>query len=326
MLNEKLKKRLIQKRQNVKNKLKLLRQGQVLQEDLFNPITKHLKNIEYKLDGSQNISSNLEPEQFLSQNSQREIISNKKEEGREEVEDDNETSDLKKSIINDINFEDEEIEEEEEIDNSQSKVPMNESQRFEDIAKQSFVDYLEQYDPLPRKYVRGMYTDNENKEYDHKYGIRLDTETEKLMIGDSQIHIVGSDLFIKNKRYKGTQGLYELLFKKYPINFTQQDQQNYKNIVSKTNANRRYYRSDRQIDGSKLEKYKKIIAPIVQGKGMFMEVDTNDTKIDYIHWDDPNELVDRLRLLLASQSAGHTGHKNEINSIIEELREARIIE
>jgi hypothetical protein len=44
------------------------------------------------------------------------------------------------------------------------------------------------------------------------------------------------------------------------------------------------------------------------------------------YWDDPNELVDRLRLLVSSTSAGHTGHNNEIISILEELREARIIQ
>lgn len=48
-------------------------------------------------------------------------------------------------------------------------------------------------------------------------------------------------------------------------------------------------------------------------------------KFNYIYWDDPNELVDRLRLIVASQAAGHTGHTNEIISIIEELREANII-
>lgn len=47
--------------------------------------------------------------------------------------------------------------------------------------------------------------------------------------------------------------------------------------------------------------------------------------INYTYWDDPNELVERLRLLTASQTAGHTGHDNEIISIIEELREADII-
>jgi len=45
----------------------------------------------------------------------------------------------------------------------------------------------------------------------------------------------------------------------------------------------------------------------------------------YKYWDDPNELIERLRLLLASESAGNTNHKNEMISIIEELREANII-
>jgi len=29
----------------------------------------------------------------------------------------------------------------------------------------------------------------------------------------------------------------------------------------------------------------------------------------YKYWDDPNELIERLRLLLASESAGNTNHK-----------------
>lgn len=45
----------------------------------------------------------------------------------------------------------------------------------------------------------------------------------------------------------------------------------------------------------------------------------------FTYWDDPNELVQRLRLLVSSTSAGHTGHNNEILSIVEELREAKII-
>ncbi|KAL9889256.1 uncharacterized protein ACN427_008628 [Glossina fuscipes fuscipes] len=45
----------------------------------------------------------------------------------------------------------------------------------------------------------------------------------------------------------------------------------------------------------------------------------------YTYWDDPNELVDRLRLLLSSESVGHNNQKNEIISIVEELREANII-
>ncbi|XP_030763180.1 uncharacterized protein LOC115887810 [Sitophilus oryzae] len=49
-------------------------------------------------------------------------------------------------------------------------------------------------------------------------------------------------------------------------------------------------------------------------------------KTDYVYYDDINELVERLKLLISSQMAGHSGHNNEIISILEELREANIIE
>ena len=51
----------------------------------------------------------------------------------------------------------------------------------------------------------------------------------------------------------------------------------------------------------------------------------HDSRPEYIHWDDPNVLVDRLQLLLGSQAAGNPSHNNEIMSIIEELRDAQII-
>lgn len=48
--------------------------------------------------------------------------------------------------------------------------------------------------------------------------------------------------------------------------------------------------------------------------------------IVYEYYDDPNELCIRLKLLLASKSAGNSNHDQEINSIVEELRERGIIE
>ncbi|KAL9873249.1 uncharacterized protein ACN2A1_014365 [Glossina fuscipes fuscipes] len=61
-------------------------------------------------------------------------------------------------------------------------------------------------------------------------------------------------------------------------------------------------------------------------KGSGLSLKSLDTrKPIYTYWDDPNELVDRLRLLLSSESVGHNNQKNEIISIIEELREANII-
>jgi len=39
----------------------------------------------------------------------------------------------------------------------------------------------------------------------------------------------------------------------------------------------------------------------------------NDNAIDYVHWDDPNELVDRLRLLDASHRAGNNAHNESVD-------------
>lgn len=52
----------------------------------------------------------------------------------------------------------------------------------------------------------------------------------------------------------------------------------------------------------------------------FIPYNVND-RIIYEYFDDPNELCDRLRLLTSSRAAGNTNHMQEINSIIEELRE-----
>ena len=63
----------------------------------------------------------------------------------------------------------------------------------------------------------------------------------------------------------------------------------------------------------------------VKGLPKFMIAKGRERSLDYMYWDDPNELVDRLRVLVAERSAGNNNHNNEILAIIEELREAKII-
>ncbi|VEN60043.1 unnamed protein product [Callosobruchus maculatus] len=241
----------------------------MLQETLYNPITKHLKNIETKLQNPNSsvgmttstttASTRTVPEDLKSQQHET-----KREDGsadsdtvwstpnfphkrrlsfksttkrklstRNNYEDDDnndEPSSLKRSIIADINsdYEDNESEYNYNIATNNS-----EKNRFDDIAEKSFTEYLEQYDVLPRKYISDMYNDTTNKEFDHKYGIRLDKDIEKFMIGDSQLQFVDADVYVKGKRYKGTHGLYELLFKKRPNGniFNAEDLKNYRQII-----------------------------------------------------------------------------------------------
>lgn len=75
--------------------------------------------------------------------------------------------------------------------------------------------------------------------------------------------------------------------------------------------------------------------PTKKGKGLKSFTDQFDfnfipynrnNHIIYEYFDDPNELCDRLRLLISSRIAGNTNHMQEINSIIEELRELKCID
>lgn len=63
-----------------------------------------------------------------------------------------------------------------------------------------------------------------------------------------------------------------------------------------------------------------------QGDGLEKEFIPYNSNIVYEYYDDPNELCDRLRLLIASKQAGNSNHDQEINSILEELRDNNIIE
>lgn len=50
-----------------------------------------------------------------------------------------------------------------------------------------------------------------------------------------------------------------------------------------------------------------------------------NNRIVYEYFDNPNELIERLKLLISSRMAGNTNHMQEINSIIEELHELGLI-
>lgn len=80
---------------------------------------------------------------------------------------------------------------------------------------------------------------------------------------------------------------------------------------------------------SSLKTINDVIQPLFKsGNGIqteYMILDKKSDNLEYTYWDDPNELIDRLRLLVSSSTAGHNAHNNEIVAIIEELREANII-
>ncbi|KAF0712107.1 Uncharacterized protein FWK35_00029830 [Aphis craccivora] len=109
---------------------------------------------------------------------------------------------------------------------------------------------------------------------------------------------------------------FNIYFSKSPKLYTNKDLKTYKSILNQTSAHL-------TADGSKIKKGGNKYADIIQnlfpsGSGITMKLQ----KHNLVYWNDPNELVDRLRLLLASKAAGNTGVSNEILSIFEESREA----
>ena len=180
------------------------------------------------------------------------------------------------------------------------------------------------------------------KKSDTSLGIYPD-ENNKLKIGSKKITVVGNDIKIEDKIYPGTTGLWELIVRKElpKTEYTEEDYLNYGRILKQTNAI--YQGNDPKSklpQGNKGEKWKKLIKPIWEeiksekgkggkgGKGKGGKEDpkpgTSGTGLKILP-SDPNALIDRFDLLFSSKKAGHTGVRNEIVSILDELKRQGVL-
>ena len=189
------------------------------------------------------------------------------------------------------------------------------------------------------------------KNSDTTSGIKPDeTDKNKLKIGSKEIKIIGNNIMIEDKIYTGTPGLWELIVRKElpTIKITDEDYLNYGKILKQTDA---IYHDDNSKNNkpksSKGDKWKKLIKPIWDdikeekgkggkggkgkgkgGKGKGGEEDpkpgTSGTGLKILP-SDPNALIERFDLLFSSQNAGHTGVRNEIISILDELKRQGVI-
>ena len=159
----------------------------------------------------------------------------------------------------------------------------------------------------------GNFRKLEEEEKDKIYGPKK-YHNGVIELGREEVKFNNNTIIIKDKSYQLTPGLVELLFSRYPMQYTDNDLNTYKLILIQTSAHL-------TLDGTKIKKagtkYKQIITKLFPS-GMGVKLQTHNL----VYWNDPNELVDRLRLLLASQSAGNTGVSNEILSIFEKLYES----
>ena len=146
-------------------------------------------------------------------------------------------------------------------------------------------------------------------------------------IGNKRILIKDDNIILGDDTFIGTAGLWGLITSKNPdkklIDWTKKDRYNYDKLMIKTNALHKGYNPNRGPRSSKGWKWTNILSTIwfgeepkegYQGKGVVVIPS------------DPNALLERLDLLLASQEAGHTGVRNELVSICDELKRQGVLD
>ena len=178
------------------------------------------------------------------------------------------------------------------------------------------------------------------KDIDKFYGIYA--EDGKFKIGNEFITIEDNDIKVKDKNFEGTKGFWNLVTLKEPENYTKEDLSKYQQLVILTNA---AYRNNDPTQNypknSRGYKWKNIIKPIWEAikeqekdeeeYKEFEEPDEDEptpgTSGDGLKIlpSDPNALIDRFDLLFSSKKAGHTGVKNEIVAILDELKRQGVI-
>ena len=186
-----------------------------------------------------------------------------------------------------------------------------------------------------------------NKEnLDLNFGLNTQNEERKFKIGDKLVKFDGNNIMVEDKTFIGTPGFWALIIGKNPSSddYTDDDKKKYKELLIKTNAI--FKNNDptetRPKGNYQGNKWNKIIKPIWEeikpkptgkggkgGKGRKKRQEdpqpsTSGTGLTVLP-SDPNALIERFDLLFSSQKAGHTGVKNEIVSILDELKRQGVI-
>ena len=179
----------------------------------------------------------------------------------------------------------------------------------------------------------------------------LDVKEGMFNIGKTPITVEKNNLYVDGLgEFTGTKGLWNLLTSKdIPVlnkDYTKEDLVNYAYIMYHTNTTRQgFNRDNKRIPGN--NKMNNLIKPLViaiekgyieeEIKKFLPDKDEDETDEDETDGEgikglglkflssDPNALIDRFDLLFSSKKAGHTGVRNEIISILDELKRQKVI-
>ena len=176
------------------------------------------------------------------------------------------------------------------------------------------------------------------KNIDLSYGIYA--KDGKFKVGTEFIIIEDNDIKVNDIIFEGTPGFWELVTSKNPNpeNYTEEDLDKYQRLVILTNtAFQDNNPNSNNPKASRSPKWKNIIKPIweqikKQKEEEYKEFEEEDdpqpstsgTGLKILP-SDPNALIDRFDLLFSSKKAGHTGVRNEIVSILDELKRQGVL-
>ena len=200
--------------------------------------------------------------------------------------------------------------------------------------------------PIARKYIQSNLGRATTK-------AGLYSEDDNLKIGYRPVKIENDDIIIDDERFKGTVGLWKLITSKDIPDKTEygaKDLADYITIMHITKAT--YDKNNKRVGGN--DKMNKLIKPFVKilekdgGEGLIDKIDehfgneeeeyeeeyeedalypftpTKGTGLKILP-SDPNALINRFDLLFSSKKAGHTGVRNEIVSILDELKRQGVL-
>ena len=163
----------------------------------------------------------------------------------------------------------------------------------------------------------------------------------KFKIGSKKVNIEDNDIKIDDIIFEGTPGFWELITSKNPKpeNYTEEDLNKYRQLLLLTNTIYQGNNPDtNKPKSNRSPKWKNIIKPIweqikkqkeEEEYKEFEEDDdpqpsTSGTGLKILP-SDPKALIDRFDLLFSSKKAGHTGVRNEIVSILDELKRQGVL-
>ena len=161
---------------------------------------------------------------------------------------------------------------------------------------------------------------------DEIFGIRK--VKSRYYIGNKRVTFEDDDIIIKEtgRKFSGTPGLWGLITSKDPdkdlIDWTKDDRNSYDKLMLITNALHKDYNQRKGPRSNKGGKWTNILSSIWFNKEPKKGYEGSGVVVIP---SDPNALLERLDLLLASQEAGHTGVRNELVSICDELKRQGVL-